>query len=127
MEGWLIDSSDHWIWRFHRVNSAWVKEPKVFIDRGRQMPYVPPRLKERRYLRKDAEEQLWKSLHTWDGGRRNLYGEIPWNPEIVLIRKRFGADQSREGMVLSLSKCSQVVSGSPIWIANERSLFLGRM
>ena len=61
-EGWLIDANDHWVWRFHRDNSAWVRDPKVFIDRGRQMPEGPPLLKERRYLRKDAAEQLWKSL-----------------------------------------------------------------
>ena len=53
-EGWLIDANDHWVWRFHRDNSAWVRDPKVFIDRGRQMPEGPPLLKERRYLRKDA-------------------------------------------------------------------------
>ncbi|MGC6483648.1 MAG: DUF1651 domain-containing protein [Synechococcus sp.] len=63
-EGWLIDANDHWVWRFHRDNSAWVRDPKVFIDRGRQMPKGPPLLKERRYLRKDAAEQLWKSLQT---------------------------------------------------------------
>ena len=63
-EGWLIDANDHWVWRFHRDNSAWVRDPKVFIDRGRQMPEGPPLLKERRYLRKDAAEQLWKSLQT---------------------------------------------------------------
>ena len=39
-------------------------DPKVFLDRGRQMPECPPLLKERRYLRKDAAEQLWKSLQT---------------------------------------------------------------
>ena len=39
-------------------------DPKVFIDRGRQMPEGPPLLKERRYLRKDAAERLWKSLQT---------------------------------------------------------------
>ena len=61
-EGWLIDSSDNLIWGFHRDNSAWVRDPKVFIDRGRQMPNGPPLLKERRYLRKDAAEQLWRSL-----------------------------------------------------------------
>ena len=63
-EGWLIDANDHWVWRFHRDNSAWVRDPKVFIDRGRSMPEGPPLLKERRYLRKDAAEQLWKSLQT---------------------------------------------------------------
>ena len=57
-EGWLIDANDHWVWRFHRDNSAWVRDPKVFIDRGRQTPEGPPLLKERRYLRKDATEQM---------------------------------------------------------------------
>ena len=61
-DGWLIDANDHWVWRFHRDNSAWVRDPKVFVDRGRSMPDGPPLLKERRYLRKDAAEQLWKSL-----------------------------------------------------------------
>ena len=63
-EGWLIDANDHWVWRFHRDHSAWVRDPQVFIDRGCQMPEGPPLLKERRYLRKDAAEQLWKSLKT---------------------------------------------------------------
>ena len=60
-EGWLKDANDHWVWRFHRDDSPWVREPKVFIDRGRQMPEGPPLLKERRSLRKDAEEQFWRS------------------------------------------------------------------
>ena len=74
-EGWLIDANDHWVWRFHRDNSAWVKDPKVFIDRGRQMPEGPPLLKERRYLRKDAAEQLWNSLQTQEWKQtRPLWG-----------------------------------------------------
>ena len=63
-EGWLIDGDDRWIWRFWRDESAWVRDPKVFLDRGRLLPDGPPLLKERRYLRKDAAEQLWKSLQT---------------------------------------------------------------
>ena len=63
-EGWLIDATDQWVWRFHRDNSAWVRDPKVLIDRGRQMPAGPPLLKERRYLRKDAAEQMWKLFQT---------------------------------------------------------------
>ena len=61
-EGWLIDGDDRWIWRFWRDESAWVRDPKVFLDRGRLLPDGPPLLKERRYVRKDAAEQLWKSL-----------------------------------------------------------------
>ena len=63
-EGWLIDGDDRWIWRFWRDESAWVRDPKVFLDRGRLLPDGPPLLKERRYVRKDAAEQLWKSLQT---------------------------------------------------------------
>ena len=39
-------------------------DPKVFLDRGRLLPDGPPLLKERRYLRKEAAEQLWQSLKT---------------------------------------------------------------
>ena len=41
-EGWLIDSDDRWIWRFHRDQKGWIHEPKVFIDRGRRLPEGPP-------------------------------------------------------------------------------------
>ena len=63
-EGWLIDANDLWIWRFWRDESAWVRDPEVFLDRGRLLPDGPPLLKERRCLRKAAAEQLWKSLQT---------------------------------------------------------------
>ena len=63
-EGWLINADDHRVWLFHRENSAWIRHPKVFIDRERSMPEGPPLLKERRHLRKDAAEQLGKSLQT---------------------------------------------------------------
>ena len=63
-EGWLIDSDDRWIWRFHRDQKGWVNEPRVFIDRGRRMPDGPPLLKERRHLGKAEAEQLWASLQT---------------------------------------------------------------
>lgn len=61
-EGWLIDANDHWVWRFHRDEAAWVRDPKVFIDRGRAMPDGPPLLKERRHLQRNSAEQMWKSL-----------------------------------------------------------------
>ena len=47
-EGWLIDSDDCWIWRFWLDESAWVCEPKVFIDSGRLLHEGPPLQKERR-------------------------------------------------------------------------------
>ena len=63
-EGWLIDSDDRWIWRFHRDQKGWIQDPKVFIDRGRQMSEGQPLLKERRHLRKAEADQLWASLQT---------------------------------------------------------------
>ena len=33
-EGWLIEGDDRWIWRFWHDESAWVRDPKVFLDRG---------------------------------------------------------------------------------------------
>ena len=63
-EGWLIDRDDCGIWRFWRDESAWVRDLKVFLDRGRLLPGEEPLLKERRYLRKNDAEQLWKSLQT---------------------------------------------------------------
>ena len=76
-EGWLIDRDDCWIWRFHRDEKAWVRDPKVFIDRGRQMPDGPPLLKERRYLRKEDAEQLWKLLRSqgWKRLKTPAWGE----------------------------------------------------
>ena len=76
-EGWLIDSDNHWIWRFHRDEKAWIRDPKVFVDRGRQMPDGPPLLKERRYLRKEAADQLWNSLQSqgWKRLKVPAWGE----------------------------------------------------
>ena len=55
-EGWLIDRDDCWIWRFWRDESAWVRDPKVFLDRGRLLSGEEALLKERRYLRKNDME-----------------------------------------------------------------------
>ena len=61
-EGWLIDRDDCWIWRFWRDESAWLREPKVFLDRGCLLPGEEPLLKERRYLLMNDADQLWRSL-----------------------------------------------------------------
>ena len=63
-EGWLIDSEDNWIWRFHCDKKGWINEPKVFIDKGRRTSDGPPLLKERRHLKKAEADQLWASLQT---------------------------------------------------------------
>ena len=64
-EGWLIDSEDHWIWRFHHDQKGWINnEQKVFIDKGRRTSDGPPLLKERRHLKKAEADHLWASLQT---------------------------------------------------------------
>ena len=76
-EGWLIDRDNYWIWRFHCDEKAWVRDPKVFIDRGRQMPEGPPLLEERRYLRKEDADQFWRSLQSqgWKRLESPAWGE----------------------------------------------------
>ena len=62
-EGWLIDREGFWICRFHRDEKAWIRDPRVFVDHGREMPNGEPALlKRREYLRRDAAEQRWKEL-----------------------------------------------------------------
>ena len=74
-----------WVLRSHRDYSALVRDPKVFFDRGRSMPEGSPLLKERRYLRKDAAEHLWKSLQTQGWKKtRPLWGRL-LNPEPVYL------------------------------------------
>ena len=64
----------------HRLNidkiGAWIRDPKVFLDRGRLLPGEEPLLKERRYLRKDAAEQLWRSLQSqgWKPLKKAAWG-----------------------------------------------------
>ena len=36
-EGWLIDGNDYWVWRFHRDDSAWVRDPKVFLTEAERL------------------------------------------------------------------------------------------
>ena len=56
-EGWLIDASDHWVWRSIGTTPPG-SGPQGLHGRGRQLPEGPPLLKERRYLRKDAVEDV---------------------------------------------------------------------
>ena len=37
-EGWLIDRDGFWICRFHCDEKAWISDPRVFVDHGREMP-----------------------------------------------------------------------------------------
>tara|TARA_B100001175_G_scaffold108910_2_gene92516 strand:- start:630 stop:878 length:249 start_codon:yes stop_codon:yes gene_type:complete len=62
-EGWLIDRNKQWVFRFHRDEKAWPKDPMVFVDLGRGMPGGQPALlKSREHLRRDAAEQRWMEL-----------------------------------------------------------------
>ena len=40
-EGWLIDADDHWVWRFHRDNSAWVRDPRAVSYTHLTLPTTP--------------------------------------------------------------------------------------
>ena len=62
-EGWLVDPGANWVWRFHRDVEAWIRDPKVFMDRGMPMPDgQPPLLKERRHVPTEDAETIWRNL-----------------------------------------------------------------
>ena len=62
-DGWLKNPSDGWTYRFHRDEKSWVRDPKVFVDMGREMPDGSPALlKTRQYVRKEQAEGMWKDL-----------------------------------------------------------------
>ena len=62
-EGWLVDPGTNWVRRFHRDDKAWVRDPKVFMDRGMPMPNgEPPLLKERRHVPQQDAETIWRNL-----------------------------------------------------------------
>ena len=69
-EGWLVDPGANWVWRFHRDVKAWIRDPKVFMDRGMPMPDgQPPLLKERRHVPTEDAETIWRNLKStvWIG------------------------------------------------------------
>ena len=62
-EGWLTDRKRYWTYRFHRDHRSWAQDPRVFVDRGREMPNGEPALlKSRRYLRDAEVRKLWLEL-----------------------------------------------------------------
>ena len=62
-EGWLTDRKRYWTYRFHRDHRSWAQDPRVFVDRGREMPNGEPALlKSRRYLRDAEARKLWLEL-----------------------------------------------------------------
>ena len=51
-DGWLKNPSDGWTYRFHRDDKSWLRDPKVFVDMGREMPDGSPALlKTRQHVR----------------------------------------------------------------------------
>jgi hypothetical protein len=62
-EGWLMNRADGWTYRFHRDEKSWVRDQKVFVDKGRPMPDGSPALlKSRQHLRREDAEKFWKNL-----------------------------------------------------------------
>ena len=62
-EGWLTDGEGYWVARFHKDEKSWLRDPRVFVDYGREMPAGEPALlKSRRYLRQSDAIALWKAL-----------------------------------------------------------------
>jgi hypothetical protein len=43
-DGWLKNPSDGWTCRFHRDEKSWLRDPKVFVGMGREMPDGSPAL-----------------------------------------------------------------------------------
>ena len=76
IEGWLVDPGTNWVWRFHRDDKAWVRDPKVFMDRGMAMPDgQPPLLKERRRVPQEDVETIWSNLMSMGWKRKEpLWG-----------------------------------------------------
>ena len=62
-DGWLMNPTDGWTYRFHRDEKSWLRDPKVFVDMGRGMPDGSPALlKTRQHLRREQAEGMWKDL-----------------------------------------------------------------
>ena len=89
-EGWLVDPGTNWVWRFHRDDKAWVRDPKVFMDRGMPMPDgEPPLLKERRHVPKEDAETIWRNLKSMGWKRTEpLWGASLKIPIYEHIRSR---------------------------------------
>ena len=45
-EGWLTDRERYWVVRFHRDERSWQRDPRVFVDYGREMPVGEPAFQE---------------------------------------------------------------------------------
>lgn len=62
-EGWLIDPGTQWVYRFHRDDKSWIRDPMVFVDKGKQLSKDEPALlKSRQHLKRNAAEAMWMKL-----------------------------------------------------------------
>ena len=62
-EGWLRNPDDGWTYRFQRDEKSWVSDPRVFVDKGREMADGSPALlKTRQYVSRELAEGMWKDL-----------------------------------------------------------------
>ena len=65
VEGWLLDPDTQWAYRFHRDERSWVRDPMVFMDKGKQLPdEQAPLLVTRQHLKRERAEELWKLLRS---------------------------------------------------------------
>ena len=63
MDGWLTSEKENWTLRFHLDTQSWLRDPWMFIDKGRDLgDGQPPLLKSRQHLRKAEAKQVWKTL-----------------------------------------------------------------
>ena len=62
-DGWLMNPTDGWTYRFQPDEKSWFRDPRVFVDMGREMPDGSPALlKTRQYVRREQAEGMWKDL-----------------------------------------------------------------
>ena len=64
-EAWLIDQQAGAAARFHPDDNSYVRDPKVFVDKGRYLgANEVPLLKSRQHLRKEEATKIWTQLKT---------------------------------------------------------------
>ena len=62
-ESWLIEQETGAAARFHADDSSYVRDPKVFVDKGRYLgANEVPLLKSRQHLRKEEATKIWTQL-----------------------------------------------------------------
>ena len=63
MDGWLTSEKEGWTLRFHLDEKSWLRDPWMFIDKGREIGIGdPPLLKSRQHVRKVEARKLRRFL-----------------------------------------------------------------